>query len=458
MSNSSNSTLNTTLSGNTFLGIWKNAWPMLLIMVFNFLVGLTDVYVAGIISSQVQGAIGFIAQLYFLMVILANAIGIGTVSLVSQASGAQQTKEVIHLSRQSLIFGILIALLLSLGGIFAPQWIVQGSGFPQEIQEIAATFLRIFALALGPNYFLIISGAIFRARGEPQKPLLVMAMVSILNILLEFGLVFGYGPLPRMGYPGIALATAISFFAGTVLTFFLLMRPSWRPVLRPPLRLDWHFVQVLFYRSWPAALLQLAWNAGSVVLFNFLGRMGAGSIPALAAFSNGLRLEAIIYLPAFALHMAASVMVGQNLGAGLVDRAARLGWQMAGIGAVVLGILAAAVYFLSGTLAGFLTTDPLVFQETVRYLKINMFAEPLMAVSLALSGSLMGAGDTRGPLYVISAAMGLVRLPLAWLLAFSLALGPTGIWLAMTLSMFAQGILMAWRFKSGKWITAGKGL
>ena len=82
---------------------------------------------------------------------------------------------------------------------------------------------------------------------------------------------------------------------------------------------DWSFVRVLFYRSWPAALLQLAWNAGSVVLYNFLGRMGAGSIPALAAFSNGLRLEAIIYLPAFALHMAASVMVGQNLGAGLVD-------------------------------------------------------------------------------------------------------------------------------------------
>ena len=118
---SSNATLNTTLSGNTFLGIWKNAWPMLLIMVFNFLVGLTDVYVAGMISSQVQGAVGFIAQLYFLMVILANAIGIGTVSLVSQASGARQTQEVIHLSRQSLIFGILIALLLSLGGIFAPQ-------------------------------------------------------------------------------------------------------------------------------------------------------------------------------------------------------------------------------------------------------------------------------------------------------------------------------------------------
>ena len=457
MPNFSNSTLNTTLSGNTFLGIWKNAWPMLLIMVFNFLVGVTDVYVAGMISSQVQGAIGFIAQLYFLMVILANAIGIGTVSLVSQASGAQNIQELIRVSRQSLIFGVLTAALLSLGGIFFPYWIVQVSGFPREIQGIAATFLRIFALALGPNYFLIISGAVFRARGEPQKPLLVMGVVSGLNILLDFGLVFGYGPLPAIGYPGIALATAVSFLVGLGLTFFLLRTPFWRPVLRPPFRLEGRYVLVLISRSWPVALLQLAWNAGSVVLYNFLGRMGGESISALAAFSNGLRLEAIIYLPAFALHMAASVMVGQNLGAGLVDRATRLGWQIAGSGALVLGILAAVVYFLSETLAGFLTSDPRVFQETARYLKIAMFSEPFMAVSLALSGSMLGAGDSRSPLYVIATAMWLVRIPLAYLLAFPLALGPTGIWLAMALSMFAQGALMAWRFRSGKWITAGKG-
>jgi multidrug resistance protein, MATE family len=456
MAYSANTTLNATLSGNTFLGIWKNSWPMLLIMVFNFLVGLTDVYVAGLISSQVQGAIGFIAQLYFLLVILANAIGIGTVSLVSQASGAQDTKEVIHASQQSLIFGVLTAALLSLGGIIFPRWIVEVSGFPREIQDIAATFLRIFALALGPNYFLIISGAVFRARGEPRKPLLVMGVVSGLNILLEFGLVFGYGPLPPMGYPGIALATALSFFAGTALTFFLLLAPFWRPVLRPPFRLEGTYARLLISRSWPVALLQLAWNAGSVVLYNLLGRMGGESISALAAFSNGLRLEAIIYLPAFALHMAASVMVGQNLGAGLVDRAIRLGWQIAGSGALVLGMLAAAVYLASETLAGFLTTDPRVFEETVRYLKIAMFSEPFMAASLALSGSMLGAGDTRGPLYVISAAMWLVRIPLAWFLAFPLAMGPTGIWLAMALSMLVQGGLMARRFQSGVWAESGK--
>ncbi|MBI5583410.1 MAG: MATE family efflux transporter [Deltaproteobacteria bacterium] len=452
-----NSTLQTTLTGNPYRSIWQNAWPMLLIMVFNFLVGVTDVYVAGLIGSEIQAAIGFIAQLYFLLIILANAIGIGTVSLVSQASGADQTGDLIHMARQSLLFGILTAAVLSLGGIGAPAWIVRVSGFPGEIQAVGTAFLRIFALALGPNYFLIISGAVFRARGEPQKPLLVMTVVSGLNILLEFGLVFGYGPLPEMGYPGIALATAISFLVGTLITLFQLLTPSWRAVFRPPFRLDWGYLRVLFFRSWPAALLQLSWNAGSVVLYNLLGGFGRESIAALAAFSNGLRLEAIIYLPAFALQMAASVMVGQNLGAGLTDRAARLGWQTAGIGALVLGLLAAIIYGWSTTLAGFLTTDPVVFRETVNYLKINMLAEPFMAVSLALAGGLMGAGATRTPLYVVSTAMWLIRLPLAWVLAFHLALGPSGIWWAMTLSMIIQGGLMAWRFKAGNWKTAGKG-
>jgi Na+-driven multidrug efflux pump len=148
-------------------------------------------------------------------------------------------------------------------------------------------------------------------------------------------------------------------------------------------------------------------------------------------------------------------MVGQNLGAGLKDRAARVGWQIAGAGALVLGVLAAVVYFFSESLAGLLTVDPLVFRETVRYLKINMFSEPFMAASLALSGSMQGAGDAKSPLYVISLAMWLVRIPLAYVLAFPLALGPTGVWLAMTLSMVVQGLLMAWRFKSGKWVLAG---
>jgi len=77
--------------------------------------------------------------------------------------------------------------------------------------------------------------------------------------------------------------------------------------------------------GWPAALLQFAWSDSSIVLYNILGRLGNTSITALAAITNGMRIEAIIYLPAFALNMSASVLVGQNLGAKNAERAEQLG-------------------------------------------------------------------------------------------------------------------------------------
>jgi len=75
-------------AGNLWVHIWRLSWPMLLIMLFNFMVGFTDIYVAGLINPQVQAAIGFVSQLYFLLIIIANAISIGTVALVSRNIGA----------------------------------------------------------------------------------------------------------------------------------------------------------------------------------------------------------------------------------------------------------------------------------------------------------------------------------------------------------------------------------
>jgi Na+-driven multidrug efflux pump len=210
-------------------------------------------------------------------------------------------------------------------------------------------------------------------------------------------------------------------------------------------------VRQIISLGWPAALLQIAWNAGSIVLYNLLGRLGDASISALAAITNGLRIEAIIFLPAFALNMAASVLVGQNLGAGNPTRAAQLGWRTALLGVTLLTILSGIIFIWAEQCAALLTHDPAVRAETTRYLKINMLSEPFMALSLILGGGLQGAGDTRGTMKVIITGMWFVRLPLAFVLAFVLGYGARGVWIAMLVSMVVQGTLMALRFYKGDW-------
>ena len=159
-------------------------------------------------------------------------------------------------------------------------------------------------------------------------------------------------------------------------------------------------------------MLQIAWNAGTIILYNILGRLGEESITAMAAISNGLRIEALIFLPAFALNMSASVLIGQNLGAGNPERAERVVWRIAAAGVVTLSALALIVFLRAEAFAAIVAKDPAVLAETTRYLRINMIAQPFIALSLALSGGLHGAGDTRGTMWVIIIATWLIRLPL----------------------------------------------
>jgi MATE family multidrug resistance protein len=442
---------NSLIAGSLWTTIWRLSWPMLLIMILNFLVGFTDIYVAGLINPKVQAAIGYISQLYFLLIILANAVSIGTVAVISRNIGSGDFARGIENAKQSLIFGFIIALALTSTALLFSRQIVAIAGFPQEISVIGETFLRIFAFALGPNYLLIISNAVFRASGEVLKPLLTMAVFSAVAIVGDFCLVFGIPPFPKMGYTGIALATAVAAFIGMGINGCFLATRRWRMVYRRPWTPSLAALKTIANLGWPAALLQIAWNAGTIVLYSILGRLGEGSIVALASLTNGLRIEAIIYLPPFALNMAASVLVGQNLGARKTDRAEALGWKIAWAGVLFISTISVVIFIWAGSLAGFLTRDPAVLAETTRYLKIMMFSEPFMALSMILSGGLQGAGDTRGSMWVIVISMWMIRLPLAFCLALVLGYGAVGVWAAMITSMTMQGVLMSRRFYRGKW-------
>lgn len=424
---------------------------MLLVMIFNFFVGMTDVYVAGLISPEVQAVVGFVSQIFFLNVIVANAISIGTIALIARSAGSGDLYGAVKIARQSLIFGVLAAGLLMAAGLVFYRQIVAIAGFPQDIQPIAWRFVKIFAMCLGPNYVLIISNAVFRASGEVRKVLFTMFLVSVLNIAGNFLLVFGLPPLPGFGYAGIALATAVSVTAGMIVNFVLLARGRWKAVFKAPVDISGAVIIRILKLSWPAALLQIAWNAGSVVLYNILGRLGSASIAALASLTNGLRIEAVIYLPAFALNMAAAVLVGQNLGAKDPARAAEVGWKMASSGAALVSLMAVIIFIKAGSLASSISGDPSVIKGTAMYLRFNMISEPFMALSAILGGGLQGAGDTRGTMRIIVIAMWIIRLPLSWFFALVLGFGAQGVWTAMVASMIIQGILMAYRFHRGLW-------
>jgi MATE family multidrug resistance protein len=424
---------------------------MLIIMVLNFLVGLADVYVAGFIGPGVQAVVGYVAQIYLFITIVANALSIGTLALVARAAGAGEKEKAVRIARQSLILALLLAFVLSIAGLLFYNWIVLLAGFPPGIREIAGKFLKVFSLALGPNYILIISNAVFRATGEVKKPLFAMTIASVINIALDFSLVFGIYPFPEMGYIGVAVATALAAVGGMLINLFFFTRDNWEAFYRGPWRPSLETARSIVSIGWPAGMIQVVWNAGYLIIYNILSRLGAASVTALAALTNGLRIEAVIYLPAFALNMAASVLIGQNLGAGNPARAEKAGWKVAQAGVILITAMAIIIFIRAEDFAAIVARTPPVQEETARYLRITMLSEPFMAASSILGGGLQGAGDTRAVMRVIIISMWIIRLPLAYLFSIAMGYGALGMWVAMVSSMIFQGVLMARTFQKGRW-------
>lgn len=438
-------------TGSTWRNIWHMSWSMLLVMFLNFLVGLTDIYVAGFLGPEIQAIVGFVGELYFFIIIVANAISIGTVAILSRAVGSGDFKVALSTARQSMIFGAACALALMAAGIMFHDSLITLAGFSGDIKGIAGEFFVIFAVALVPNYIVIISNSIFRSGGEVKLTLAAMFFVSVINIVLDFLLVFGIFSFKGLGYKGIAYSTAIAMTAGMIICIFLFRKSRWKNIFSG----DWHvsadMVRKIFYLSWPAALLQVSWNTGNIVLYNILGRLQEGSITAMASLTSGLRIEALIYLPIFALNMAASVLTGQNLGAGSPGRAERIGWKISYSGVAFVSFMALPVFIWAAEVSSIVAKDSQVLDETARYLRIMMLSEPLMALSLILGGCLQGAGDTKGTMIVIVSTLWIVRLPLAYLLAVTAGYGAYGVWIAMVISMYFQGIVMTIRFRQGRW-------
>ncbi|MBI4847667.1 MAG: MATE family efflux transporter [Nitrospirae bacterium] len=438
-------------TGSIWRNIWHMSWPMLLVMFFNFLVGLTDIYVAGFLGPDVQAVVGFVGQLFFFNIIVANAISIGTVAIVSRAVGAGDLENSLSTARQSLLFAVGCALALTAACLLFQEQIISLAGFSADLRQTAVDFFVIFTFSLAPNYIVIIANAIFRAGGEVKLMLITMFFVSLINIALNFFLVFGIFSFHGIGYKGIALATAAAMSAGTIICVVLFRKSMWRDVFSGYWNVSAALVRRIFILSWPAALIQISWTAGNIFLYNILSRLQEGSVTAMAALTNGLRIEAFIYLPVFALNMAAAVLTGQNLGAGEPERAEKIGWKISLSGVAFVSLIALPVFIWAGEISSPVAKEQHVLDETIRYLRITMLSEPFMAISVVLGGCLMGAGDTKGAMLVIVSTLWIIRLPLAYLLAVVAGYGAAGVWWAMVASMFFQGGAMTMRFRKGRW-------
>lgn len=432
--------------------IWMLTWPQVLMMLFHFMVGFTDVWVAGRINSHVQAALGVVTQVFFFLLVIGTAVSISSVAAISQSLGARRFLRAQRYVGLVFNLGIICCVLtLILGFLFSHQ-IMTLMQVPAEIIPITDDLWSIFMLTIPGQYAMIFSSSAFRASKNVKIPLYTSVIVFILNVILDFGLGLGYFGMPNLGARGLALGTLISTMAGASLNLFCLTRIGLLTKKSfAALRWQKKAAPYLAKVALPAGASQFSWQLGYMVLFAITAGIPWDSVNTLAGLNAGLRVESILFLPAFAFSSTGSVLVGHYLGAGMPQEAKRVGLRVLFIGMGIMSTMALIMWPFVDILAAFMAPDPEVQLHAVRYIKFNLISTPFSIGSMILGGILSGAGATVYTFVVYSAATWLVRLPLAWYMGYKVWESSSGIFFAMPVSQLCQFTIIMIIFLLGHW-------
>ncbi len=389
----------------------------------------------------------------WLVVALAEGLALGLTALAARRHGEGNPREAARVAGGSLIFTLALGVVVGIAGAAGVDLLFAFMQTPPEVTALARDYLRIYFVGLPFIYGYFCVDAIFRASGDTRTPLVLLSGSVACTLVLDPVLILGLWGAPRLGIEGAAVALLATRGSTFAVGLWLLRRREMVRLEGPhgSRRLARVMVTVVSVArpvlriGLPTAVTGMVFSFIYVALTRTTTRFGT---PALAALGLGHRIESWLYMIGVGFGAAAAAVVGQNLGARQVDRAARAGWITVGFAMIPAGVMAVASLAIPETLAHFFTDDPTVVAETAMYLRINAIAQLLLPAEIVLEGALGGAGDTVPPM-ITSTALTALRIPLAaW---WATLWGPMGIWWAIAVTSAGRGLAMMYLWRSGRW-------
>jgi putative MATE family efflux protein len=320
----------------------------------------------------------------------------------------------------------------------SPQIVATGSGYA-----------RIALGGSGAIMLLFLNNAIFRGAGDAAIAMRLLWVSNIINLVLDPCLIFGWGPFPKLGVTGAALATLTGRSIGVLYQFYRLLRGSERiHILRSQLRINvrvmLRLVRVSLMGIFQFAIAHTSW-IGLVRIVSFFGAA------ALAGYTIAIRIVIFVILPSWGLSNASATLVGQNLGAGHPERAEKAVWRTGFYNVIFLGTVGLVFIFFSEPIVRLFTQDPAVVPLGASCLRIVSYGNLGYAYFMVMMQAFNGAGDTITPTIVNFFGFWLFEIPLAYWLAIPLRMHSNGAFAAIAIAESSMAVVSAVLFKQGRW-------
>jgi putative MATE family efflux protein len=377
----------------------------------------------------------------WMMVALAEMIGVGLTAVAARRYGEGRRVVAAGVAGDALLFTLVLGVAVAVAGLAALHGLFVLMRTPAAVTALGIRYLGTYLIGIPLIYGFFAVDATFRAAGDTRTPFVLLFVSVAITLVLDPALLLGWGPFPRLGIAGAAIATVGTRGVVFVMGVILAMRRRLLLVRRPELG----SVVAVCRVGLPTAVTGIVFSIIYIAVTRTATQFGT---PALAALGIGHRVESWLFMIGVGFGAATAAIVGQNLGAGQVQRAERVGWLSVAF-CSALGLVACVADLLyAPALARLFTNDPAVVMEAARYLRIAAISQLVICAEIVLEGALGGAGETLSPM-IASSTFTAARVPIVPLTAARW--GSAGIWWTISLTAIGRAASMLALWKWGRW-------
>jgi putative MATE family efflux protein len=425
------------------------AIPMVLEMVLESLFAVVDVFWVGRLGADAVATVGLTESMLSIVFAVGFGLGLSTTAMVARRIGEKDAPGAAVAGVQAILIGAVTSLAIGIPcWIFAPR-LLQVMGASPQIVATGSGYTRIALGGCGVVLMLFLNNAIFRGAGDAAVAMRLLWVSNIINLILDPCLIFGWGPFPRLGVTGAALATLIGRSIGVIYQFYRLLRGTERiRILATQLRLNSEVLLRLLRVSLTGILQFAVADVSWIGLVRIVSMFGAA---ALAGYTIAIRIVIFVILPSWGLSNAAATLVGQNLGAKQPERAEQSVWRTGLYNMVFLGSVGVFFIFFADPIIRLFTSDPAVVPLGVSCLRILSYGNIGYAYGMVMLQAFNGAGDTVTPTIVNFFGFCMLELPLAYVLAVPLHLRTNGAYYAIVFAEGAIAVAGVLLFRRGRW-------
>jgi putative MATE family efflux protein len=426
------------------------AIPMMLEMSMESVFALVDIFFVSHLGKHATSTVGLTESLITIVYSLAIGISMAATAIVARRVGEKNYEGANKAGMQTIILGLSITIVCSIAGFIYAEDLLRLMGAEEEAIQTGSSYTRIIMAGSVVITMLFLINGIFRGAGDAMMAMKSLWVSNLFNIILCPLLIRGYGPFPEMGIRGAALATTIGRGIGVAYQVFHMVRGN--GIIRPSLRNlvpDWNMIRSVIKIAFPGTLQFLIGSGSWIVLASLVVQTGHSD--ASAGYQVAIRIVMFFLLPAWGMSNAAATLVGQNLGAKNPARAEESVMKTAKYNALFMISVSLILLVFARAIVNFFSTDPAVQQYAVLAMRIIAAGYVFYGIGMVMSNAFNGAGDTRTPTYINLFGFWFFQIPLAFILAKGIGLGPLGVFISIPVAEMAISIAALYIFRKGNW-------